>query len=485
MDKRGVVNWGYILFISSVSALGGLLFGYDWVVIGGAKPFYESYFSLTDSLQMQGWAVSCALIGCIIGAMVAGWFSDKFGRKPLLIVSALLFTLSAVGTGSTYSFDLFVIYRIIGGVGIGIASTLAPIYISEVSPPEMRGRMVSLNQFTIVIGILMAQVANWIIAEPVDSSMTSEALISTWNGQEGWRWMFWAEAIPASLFLVLACILPESPRWLSGRGRDADAEKILNKIGDKTYVTRVVNSIRGAGDAIESGTESGVELGAESSSNSKAKSKGIDLKVPHIRLIIVIGVVLAIFQQWCGINVIFMYAQEIFSAAGYGVSDTLFNIVITGSVNLIFTIIAMTLVDKLGRKKLMLIGSLGLAIIYGVLSCGFAADVKGAPMLILVVMAIACYAMTLAPVTWVILSEIFPNRIRGVAMSVSVFALWSASTVLTYTFPIINGNLGATGSFAIFSIISLLGYLFIRGKLIETKGKSLEEIEDIYKSSIK
>lgn len=463
MNKPGSYNTRFLLSISLVTAMGGLLFGYDWVVIGGAKPFYEAFFGIAQSPALQGWAVSSALIGCIAGALLSGILSDRYGRKYLLIMASVLFTLSAIGTGAANTFSVFVLYRILGGIGIGLASNLSPMYIAEVTPAAIRGKYVSINQLTIVIGILLAQITNYLIADKVASQSTTEEIVRSWNGQTGWRWMFWAETIPAGLFFTLMWLVPESPRFLAKAHKHDQLFSILKKIGGELYA-------KAASKEIED-------------SLTQATNK-INLRMliePRLFSIIVIGVVIAAFQQWCGINVIFMYADEIFRAAGYSVSDMLFNIVITGSVNLVFTFVAMYSVDRIGRKTLMLIGSGGLAIIYTVLGTLYFTGVQGWPLLVLVVLAIACYAMTLAPITWVLLSEIFPNKVRGTAMAIATLSLWVASALLTYFFPIVNNALNASGSFWLFAGICMVGFFYIKTKLFETKGKSLEEIERLQK----
>lgn len=444
-----------------VSALGGLLFGYDWVVIGGAKPFYERFFDITTSANLQAWAMSCALIGCIAGAVVSGVISDKFGRKWPLLLSAFLFTVASLGTGLASSYLVFVIFRIIGGVGIGLASALSPTYIAEVAPSHLRGRFVSLNQMTLVIGILAAQIVNLIIAEKVPPGVTDEFIRTSWNGQMGWRWMFFACGVPSIIFFILIFTLPESPRWLIKAGKHEKAFPTLNKIGGEEYAHEEMANIQATLDDV---------------------TEKIDFKSllnPKFRNVLLIGIVVAVFQQWCGINTVFNYAEEIFTAAGYGVSDTLFNIVITGTVNLVFTFVAMSTVDRWGRKKLMLFGALGLALTYLLLGGAFYFQLKGVAVLSLVVLAIAIYAMSLAPITWVILSEIFPNRVRGAAMALATFALWIACFILTYTFPLLNKSFGAAGTFWVYGLICVLGFLFVFKKLPETKNKSLEEIEEL------
>jgi SP family sugar porter-like MFS transporter len=459
--KETKYNWSYLICISLISAMGGLLFGYDYVVIGGAKPFYEPFFGITNSAFLQGWAMSCALAGCLIGAALSGWLSDKLGRKKLLIVAAGLFVAASLGTGAANSFNVFVLFRIIGGVGIGLASNLSPMYIAEITPAKVRGRFVSINQLAIVIGILAAQLINWRIARPVSPGATASDILASWNGQTGWRLMFYACSVPAGLFFILMWFVPESPRWLARNMENhPKVRKILTKIGGNDY----------------SASES---VSIEKAVNETHEKKNIRfMNQPGISKLLILGIVLAVFQQWCGINVIFNYAQEIFTNAGYSVSDILFNIVITGCVNLIFTFIGMFTVDRLGRKALMLFGAGGLAGIYAVLGTMYHFHVQGLPLLIMVVIAIACYAMSLAPVTWVVLSEIFPNRMRGTAMSIATFSLWAACFILTYTFPLLNQLLKASGTFWLYGFICLSGFLFIMKKLPETKGKSLEEIEN-------
>ena len=430
MDNQKSV-W-FIYFICLVSAMGGLLFGYDWVVIGGAKPFYELWFGIADAPLMQGLAMTTALVGCLIGAVTAGALADRFGRKPLLIFASVLFTLSAWATGWFDDFTMFNIARFIGGIGIGIASAVSPMYIAEVSPAEVRGRLVSVNQMTIVLGILAAQVTNMLIAEPVDATAD---LMTTWNVQMGWRWMFWAEGVPAVLFFVLAWFIPESPVY-----------KLL-----KTGLTQ------GEGGEVKAGLK--------------------DLFQPRYSRVLLLGIVIAVFQQWCGTNVIFNYAQEIFLGAGFDVDGMFIQIVITGIANVIFTIVALYTVEKWGRRTLMLIGSCGLGIIYLILGTCYFFHVEGVMMAVLVVAAISTYAMTLGPVTWVLLSEIFPHRIRGIAMATCTFALWVGCCTLTYSFPPMNAALGSSGSFWIYSGICLSAFVFLLRRCPETKGKTLEELE--------
>lgn len=452
-------NKTFTYFICLVSAMGGLLFGYDWVVIGGAKPFYELYFDIADSASQQGLAMTMALLGCLIGACTCGWLADRIGRKRLLIISAFVFLVSSLATGWFDQFDLFLGARFFGGVGIGIASGLSPMYIAEVAPTAIRGRLVSLNQLTIVFGILFAQIVNWKIAQPIPADFTPADIASSWNGQMAWRWMFWATAVPSALFFVLAFFIPESPRWLFMKGRKEQAMSILSRIGGADYAVNELSAFE--------------EVNRQTSSQG---GLGMLFSRPMHR-VLVIGVVVAVFQQWCGTNVIFNYAQEIFQSAGYSVGDVLFNIVITGVANVVFTFVAINTIDRLGRKTLMLIGAGGLCMIYAILGACYYFHITGFFMIVLVVAAIACYAMTLGPCTWVLLAEIFPGRVRAVAMGVSTFALWTGCSTLTYTFPLLNQSLGSYGTFWIYSVVCLLGFLFVSACLPETKGKSLEELE--------
>jgi len=470
-DLKAELNLGYIWLISAVAALGGLLFGWDWVVIGGAKPFFQRYFQLTSEAQI-GWANSCALIGCLVGALLAGALSDKFGRKRLLVLSAFLFAVTSLGNALAGSFSVFIFWRMLGGVGIGLASNLSPMYIAEVAPAPMRGKLVSINQLTIVVGVLLAQVINWWLARDLGAQMQQalgdaattaakdEFIRASWFGQQGWRWMFGLTAAPALLFFLGMFAVPESPRWLAKNGRPELAKKILAKIGGADY----------SGAAM-------AEINSTLAAEEIHQVRFADLLDPKMAKVLVLGVTLAVFQQWCGINVIFNYAEEIFKAAGYDISSVLSNIAWTGSVNLAFTFVALGTVDRRGRRPLLLFGAAGLAVIYVALGLCYHAHVTGLPMLLLVLAAIACYSMSLAPVTWVVISEIFPNRIRGAAMSVAVCALWIACFLLTYSFPLLNKTLGAAGTFWLYGVICVLGLVFIFFKLPETKGKTLEQIE--------
>jgi SP family sugar porter-like MFS transporter len=436
---------GFLYFICAVSAMGGLLFGYDWVVIGGAKPFYEFYFGIGNSPIMQGIAMTTALVGCLVGAMVAGGAADKYGRKPLLMLSAVLFTISAIGTGLFNSFTLFNIARFVGGIGIGVASALAPMYIAEVSPTQIRGRMVSLNQMTIVLGILAAQIVNMLLARN-----TSVATEQAWNIEWGWRWMFWAETFPAALFLAMSFFIPESPVYLKMRSLTPTPSPKGEGTGYSQDNIKVMTPL--------------------------VLWKGVGGEAPY-RRVLLLGLVIAVFQQWCGTNVIFNYAQEIFVGAGFDVDGMFINIIITGIAHVIFTFAALYTIEKWGRRTLMLIGAGGLGMIYLILGTCYFFEVKGVLMVALVVAAISVYAMTLAPVTWTLLAEIFPNRVRGIAMATCTFALWVGCCTLTFSFPSMNAALGSSGTFWIYSVICIAAFTFLWYHCPETKGKSLEELE--------
>lgn len=452
------MNNRYLWFVALVSALGGFLFGYDWVVIGGAKPFYEAYFGIVQPSR-EAWAMSCALMGCLVGAVSSGALSEHIGRRRALLISAAIFAISSVGTGSALSFIAFVLWRITGGVAIGMASGLSPIYIAEIAPAESRGKLVCLNELTIVLGILAAQTVNWLIARPVPVGATLMDIHDSWNGRQAWRLMFEAAVVPATVFLLGVYFIPESPRWLARQGYWERAKHVLTRLGNETYAVRIVSEMR-------------------ASFHTEAKSSvRVALRNPRLLRVLGIGITLAVLQQWCGINVIFNYAQDVFSSAGYALSNIFFNIVVTGMVMCMFTFVAIATVERLGRRRLMLLGCAGLALLYAILGWLYFTHQQGLPLLLLVVAAIACYAMTLAPVTWVILSEIFPNDVRGACMSICTTALWAACFMLTYTFPLLNSTLGTARTFWIYATVCTAGFFFVMRYLPETKQKTLEEIQ--------
>jgi SP family xylose:H+ symportor-like MFS transporter len=449
----------YIWGISVVAALGGLLFGYDWVVIGGARQFYEIYFHL-ESAALVGWANSCALVGCLLGSLAAGSLADRYGRRRILLAAAILFAVSSALTGWAWSFPAFIVWRILGGTAIGLSSNVSPLYIAEISPAAYRGRLVSLNQFAIVVGILLAQIVNWLLARPVPAGLSAHLLLHTWNVQYGWRWMFTAVAAPALIFTLASLFIPESPRWLCGVSRSREASAILERIGGPAYAR-----------AEMAGIES-----AQRSDATITQFSWRELLRPAFRKILLVGIALAVLQQWTGINVLFNYAAEIYRSAGYGANDIFLNIVITGAINLVFTVFAMALVDRLGRRLMMLAGCIGIGLSHLLCAWAYHAQWRGVAVLILTLSAIACYALTLAPVTWVLIAEIFPRRIRSHGVSLSVSALWIASFVLTYTFPFLNQLEGTAGIFLTYGVICLLGFVFVAAFVPETKGRTLEQI---------
>ena len=499
-------NQVFLWRVCAVAAMGGLLFGYDLIVIGGAKPFYEAYFGIYAKPWLQGWVMSSAVVGCLLGVLLAGTLADMFGRKKLLLLAAVMFTITAVGMALAQSLTMFCIFRIIGGMGIGVASALSPMFIAEVAPKQYRGRFVSFNQLTIVIGILAAQIINLTIADFVshhytpkevtaslkkieaDSRMTideakargagetelfqiqeeastrrASLLLASWNGQWGWRCMFGAGIVPAAAFLLLLFFVPESPRWLVQKGKSSLARLTLVKVGGDDYAAAEIRDIE-----------------QTISADAQGQGRFSELLDRRMLPVLSLGIFLAVFQQWCGINVIFYYAEEVFRSAGYEVSGLMFNIVITGIINLVFTFVAIGTVDRLGRRPLMLIGAGGLALVYAILGYCYLMGMTGTIMLVLVLCVLACFAMTLGPMVWVVLAEIFPNRVRGAAMSVAVASLWIANMILAQTFPILNRALGTYGTFWIYGGICAVSFVVIVLKLPETKGKSLEEIETIF-----
>ncbi len=433
-------NIRYVLGISFIAALGGYLFGFDFAVITGGLPFLAEQFNLDAS--GEGATTASLALGCVMGCFFAGNFSDKYGRKPGLLIAAFIFAISSLFMGIAPNLYAFIGGRFFAGVGVGMASMLSPMYIAEVAPPRLRGRMVSLNQLTIVLGIVITHLVNYGLKD---------------NGPEAWRWMFGSGVIPSTLFLLGVLILPESPRWLTKENKHDKAMGVLKKIGGEEFAYQ---------------TLSGIKESVKGEVNVRYREIFRKTVLP----VVLIGITLAVFQQWCGINVVFNYTAKIFESIGADRSEQLIQAVYIGLVNLIFTLVAMALVDKLGRKPLMLIGAGGLAVLY-VIIAHIIKNTAGGVLSPFVLAAIATYALSLAPVTWVLISEIFPNRIRGRATSVAVIALWLAYSVLVYTFPVIAEALGEYVPFLVYTVICVTGFIFILIKLPETKGKSLEEVE--------
>jgi SP family sugar porter-like MFS transporter len=455
-------NKQFILLVTLTAAMGGFLFGYDWVVIGGAKPFYEPFFQLESATQ-KGWGTSSALVGCMAGALACVFLADKYGRKRLLIIAGLLFTISAIGTALATTFFWFNFYRIVGGVAMGIALNLSPMYIAEIAPPEKRGMYVSINQLLIMIGVLMAQLVNWQIAL-LDTSLavdaTNETIAKSWSGLYGWRWMFGAETLPALLFFLLMFLAPESVRWLVKNGQVENAEKILLKIGGREYAASQIKDVQST-------------VSSEDVDHVNFK----ELLSPGILQFVGLGIFLSFLQQWSGLNVVIYYASDIFQAAGYNLREMMLNIVVIGGVMVLSVIVTMLTVDKLGRKTLLLFGTSSMAIVYALIGYCFYSDYTGLVIVLLVLANVMFYSITLAPLLWVVLSEIFPNRIRGAAMSIAALAHWIGNFSLTFTFPAIKENLGWANNFWLYGLICAFGFIVLYFVLPETKGKTLEEIE--------
>jgi len=452
---KNETDYRYAVYLSVVAAMGGLLFGYDTAVISGAIGFLRTHFNL--SAGEMGWAASSALIGCIVGAGIAGFVSDFFGRKRALILAALLFAVSAVWSALSADVAQFAAARILGGVGVGMASLLSPLYIAEISPASIRGRLVSYNQFAIVSGIFVVYFVNYFIAGLGDD---------VWNITRGWRWMVGSETLPALLFVFLLAFVPESPRWLVKQGRLQEARSILSRVGGKRHGEEEVAAIA---DTVQHETGSMKQL-----------------VQPGMRIALLIGLVLAILQQVTGINVFMYYAPEIFKQLGSGVSVALLQTVVVGAFNVTFTIVAIRTVDRFGRKPLMLIGATGMGLSLFAISFAALSGDPGVWVLVFILTYIASFGMSLGPVVWVVLSEIFPTRIRGRAMGIATLALWAANYVVSQTFPILNEHpwlvqkFNHAFPFWLYGSMCVVTVLFVWRFVPETKGKSLEEIETMW-----
>lgn len=451
----------YLLFITIISALGGLLFGYDTGVINGAQFYLSKFFELNDALK--GWVVGSALIGCFVGALIAGKLSTKFGRRSSLIISAVLFILSAYGSGLPdilpQTVSVLVVFRIIGGLGIGIASMNAPMYIAEISPNSIRGKMVTYYQLAIVIGFFSVFLVTYFIGNDLTQSE---------NISFGWRRMFWSELIPSGLFLVLLLFVPKSPRWLSLKGKHEEALSILLRIQDKESANLDMEEIK------------------SSLKMDQATTKGVNYFSKSILTIIVIGSVLSILQQFTGINAVLYYGADIFEKAlGFGQEDVLKQQILLAFVNVVFTLVAMYGVDKFGRKPLIYAGCIGMIIGFLFLGLTLQQQSIGVLSLVGILIFIASFSLSMGPVVWVLLSEIFPNKIRSVAMSIAVAAQWAANYLVSQSFPIVvgsemNNNSYWNGSLPYFLFISftVLIILFVYKFIPETKGMSLEKLEE-------
>lgn len=438
--KHSSFNGTYILGISFISALGGYLFGFDFAVIAGALPFLQQQFGL--DAYWEGFATGSLALGAIIGCVIAGAMADKYGRKKGLLLASAIFGISSLAMAIAPDRNIFIAFRFVAGIGVGMASMLSPMYIAEVAPAHLRGRMVAINQLTIVTGILVTNLVNYTLRN---------------QGPDAWRWMFGLGVIPSLLFFIGALWLPESPRWLIKVGRSADARTVLNRIGGTDFASESLSVIEGS------------MTGSQRLSYADIFRKAV---LPAV----VVGIILAVFQQFCGINVVFNYTPRIFKSIGVSQDGQLLQTVFIGGVNLVFTILAMVLVDKLGRKPLMLIGAGGLTILYIIVVRMLASGSEHVSWYLLA--AIGTYAMSLAPVTWVLIAEIFPNKIRSAATSFAVLCLWAAYFILVFTFPILFERL-KDSTFYIYAGICLLGFVFIWRNVRETKGKTLEELEGV------
>jgi SP family arabinose:H+ symporter-like MFS transporter len=435
-----------VYLLTAVAALGGLLFGYDTAVISGAIGFLKIKFQL--SAAMTGWAASSAIFGCIFGAMAAGWLSDRFGRRQVLLGTAVLFAVSAIGAAMPENLTQFTIFRFIGGLGIGAASMVSPLYITELAPAKIRGRLVSYYQLAIVIGILVIFFVNSLIQNAGDES---------WNIEYGWRYMMASGVLPALLFLVALFFVPESPRWLTKEGRDDDALKVLIGINGTEQANIILEEVKATLHE-EQGTLR-------------------ELFTGRFQKAVWVGIFLAVFSQIQGINAIMYYAPEIFKAVGAGTEAAFQQTVIIGLINLLFTFVAIYWVDRRGRKSLLLLGGAGMAISLLMVGFSFYFGWTGYGLLLFILLYIGSFAASYGPVTWVVISEIFPIKMRGVAMSVATFALWVAVYLVTQMFPIMLEKVGPAGTFWIFGAMALLSFGFVWARVPETKGRTLEEIE--------
>jgi len=433
---------GYVVLISVVAALGGLLFGFDTAVISGTINFIQPYFGLSEA--GLGWTVSSLLLGCIAGVFLAGKAGDHYGRKKVLMAAALLFFISAVGSASAHSLVFFVTARVLGGIAVGVASILSPMYIAELAPAKYRGTLVSLNQLAIVIGILVAFFSNYLLVD---------------TGENNWRWMLLVMAAPAVLLFFSLFLVPESPRWLVARGRNNDAFNVLVKTSGKDFAAAELKEI-------------------EETLRNQEESTFRDLLAPKIRPLLFIGVILAVFQQITGINTIMYYAPKIFANVGQSNDSALLQTILIGGTNLVFTLVAMVLIDRFGRKLLIVIGSTGMMLMLAGLSAlYFTNQTSGVLVLVFILGYIAFFAASLGPALWVVAAELFPNRLRSKGMSIAIVSLWIACTIVSIAFPVMLEKLSGGITFLIFALICLANLVYVLKYVPETKGKTLEELE--------
>jgi SP family arabinose:H+ symporter-like MFS transporter len=438
----------FVLFATAVTAIGGFLFGYDTAVINGANTYLKAYMHL-DAAQ-EGMAGASAILGCIPGAMAAGFLSDRFGRKKLLFFCALLYAVSGLLSAIPNTFHQFLAARFLSGLGIGASSMICPVYIAEIAPEKWRGRLGSLFQLGIVIGIFLTLFVNKVVQSGDDE---------VWNTAFGWRWMLGLEAIPALAFMAMLFTVPESPRWLAQKGRDAEALPILEKVGGTAHAVRELAAIRAAASAEEGRFR---ELFSHA----------------YFRPLLIAVSIMAL-SQFCGINAVIYYSTKIFAAAGAGHNAAFTSSVWMGLINLVFTFVAILLVDKVGRKPLLLSGTAVQVVALGLVGWMFHAQRSGLPLLIGVVTYTAAFAMAMGPISWILCSEIFPNKIRGRAMSLATFSVWTSCYIVAQTFPMLNDSpaVGPALTFWIYGAISLLSFVVVLLLVPETKGRTLEEIE--------
>jgi SP family arabinose:H+ symporter-like MFS transporter len=456
-------NKKYLTLICFVASLGGVLFGFDTAVISGTFGFVETFFTL-DKLEV-GWFASSALVGAISGAAMAGVLSDTYGRKPVLFVAALFFFISALGSAMPPNFMFLIVARLVGGFGVGMASVLAPLYISEIAPPKIRGRLVALYQLSIVIGILLAYFSNWFLLGFAQDNLNAfggtgifhKAMVS-----EVWRGMFGSEMIPSALFIVLLFLIPESPRWL-----------IKNGQSDKGYI--ILSKISGANVAKE-------ELVEIKEMVTHVKGKISELFKPGLRLALIVGVGLSVFGQFTGVNIIVYYGPTILEDAGFQLDSALQFQVAIGIINLIFTIIALWKIDSWGRRPLLIWGMAAVFISLMIIATMFSLGQSGIWIVVMLCVYMAALAISINAVIWVLIGEIFPTRIRGRAMSIATFANWGINFMTAFLFPWYVDKIGVGAGFFTFAFMCLIATIFFYKVIPETKGKSLEEIETYWKS---
>jgi len=457
MEKLNSFRWsGSLTLVALVAVFGGFLFGYDTAVVNGANQYLKAHFSLTP--KQEGTAVASAILGCIPGAMFAGFLSDRLGRRKTLFLCGILYAASGILSAVPRTFTGFLAARFMSGLGIGASSMICPVYIAEMAPKAWRGRLGSLFQFGIVSGIFLTLFINARIQGLGDDA---------WNASSGWRWMLGAEALPALLLLAVLVRVRESPRWLMQAGRESEARQILESIGGEAHARDEIAAVREV-------------LGQE-------EGRFAELFGARFRRPLLVAVLLMAFSQFSGINAIMYYSTEIFTTAGTGVKDSFTASVVVGLVNLLFTFVAMAFVDKAGRRALLLVGLAAQVVAMAAVGAMFHAGVQGIGLLIAVIAFIAAFAVALGPIPWILCSEIFPTKVRGRAMSVATFTIWSACYIVAKTFPVLNTSpqIGPAKTFWIYAACSLLGLLFVLAMVPETKGRSLEEIESSWSAAAK